>query len=117
MAAYFTRTGAASAPTVPTLVAVQLVTSGTNYPVQLTDYYIGCNGTGITVTLPIGSTVPTGKVYVIKDESGLATSSPAYRFTLLGSGSDTIDGGPSAQILTGYSAITVLWTGNLWSVI
>lgn len=50
---------------------------------MLTDYYIGCNGTGITVTLPLGATVPIGKVYVIKDESGLATSNPAYRFTLL----------------------------------
>jgi len=114
MAAYFSRTGGGLIPPPP--VPVQSVTSGT-YNVQVTDYYIGCNGTGITVTLPLGSTVPTGKVYVIKDESGLATSSPAYRFTLLGSGSDTIDGGPSAQILTGYSAITVLWTGSLWSVI
>ena len=116
MAAYFSRTGGASAPTVPTLVSVQPVTSG-NYPVQLTDYYIGCNGTGITVTLPLGLTVPIGKVYVIKDESGLATSSPAYRFTLLVSGSNTIDGGPRATIITSYSAITVLWTGSLWSII
>jgi len=91
--------------------------SGPSIQVQLTDYYIGCNGTGITVTLPLGSTVPTGKIYVIKDESGLATSSPSYRFTLLVSGSNTIDGGPSAQIITGYSAITVLWTGSLWSII
>lgn len=114
MAAYFSRTGGASVPTVPTLVPVQEVTSG-NYYIRLTDYYIGCNGTGITVTLPLGSTVPTGKVYVIKDEHGTGNSS--YRITVTTSGSNTIDGGPSAQILTGYSAITVLWTGSLWSVI
>jgi hypothetical protein len=116
MAAYFSRIGGSLAPTAPTLVPVQEVTSG-NYNVQLTDYYIGCNGTGINVTLPLGSTVPTGKIYIVKDESGLATSSPSYRFTLLVSGSNTIDGGPSAQIITGYSAITVLWTGSLWSII
>jgi hypothetical protein len=116
MAAYFSRTGGASAPTVPTLVAVQEVTSG-NYNVQLTDYYIGCNGTGITVTLPLGSTVPTGKVYVIKDESGLINGNSSYRINVATSGSNTIDGGPNARILTGYSAITVLWTGSLWSII
>ena len=108
----------ATGPTGPVFSpsSVKSVTSGT-YQVLSTDFYIGCNGTGITVTLPLGSLVNHGQMFVIKDESGLATSSPAYRFTVLGSGSNTIDGGSRAQILTGYSAITVLWTGILWSII
>lgn len=116
MAAYFSRTGSASAPTVPTLVPVQEVTSG-NYYVQLTDYYIGCNGTGITVTLPLGSTVPTGKVYVIKDESGLITNNASYRFTVATSDSNKIDGSSSLTVITSYTGLDVIWTGSTWSII
>jgi hypothetical protein len=114
MAAYFSRTGGASAPTVPTLVPVQLVTSG-NYIVQLTDYYIGCNGTGITVTLPLGATVPTGKVYVIKDESGLITGNSSYRITV--TGSNAIDGQSSLTVVTSFTGLSILWTGTNWSII
>ena len=116
MAAYFSRTGGASAPTVPTLVPVQLVTTG-NYNVQLTDYYIGCNGTGITVTLPLGSTVPTGKIYVIKDESGLITGNSSYRITIATSDSNTIDGQSSLTVVTSYTGLDILWTGSTWSII
>lgn len=116
MAAYFSRTGGASAPTVPTLVPVQEVTSG-NYNVQLTDYYIGCNGTGITVTLPLGATVPTGKIYVIKDESGLITGNSSYRINIATSGSNTIDSSSSLTIVTSYTSLNVLWTGSTWSII
>ena len=114
MAAYFSRSGGAPVSlSIPG--AVRKISA--SYAMSPTDFYIGCNGTGITVTLPAASSVTPGQIYIIKDESGLATSSPSYRFTLLVSGSDTIDGGPSATIVTGYSAITVLWTGSLWSII
>jgi hypothetical protein len=113
MAAYFSRTGGASAPTVPTLVPVQLVTSG-NYNVQLTDYYIGCNGAGITVTLPLGSTVPTGKIYVIKDESGLATT---RHITVAATSPNLIDGSATAILSINYISVTFLWTGSRWSII
>ena len=113
MAAYFSRTGGASAPTVPTLVPVQLVTSG-NYNVQLTDYYIGCNGTGITVTLPLGSTVPTGKVYQVKDESGTATTN---KITIAATSPNLIDGSPTVILSINYAAVTMLWTGTVWSII
>jgi hypothetical protein len=117
MAAYFTRSGGAYLPPLtPTIVPVKSVTSG-NYNIQLTDYYIGCNGTGITVTLPLGSTVPTGKVYFIKDESGLISGNSSYRITLNVSDANTIDGQSTLTIVTSYTAITVLWTGSFWSII
>jgi len=88
-----------------------------NYAAQPYDYYIGVNGTNVTVTLPLGSSVIQGKTYVIKDESGLITINSAYRFNIQTSGSDKIDGSTSLTLTTGYTAITVIWAGTFWSII
>lgn len=88
-----------------------------SYSAQVTDYYIGVNGTNVTVTLPTGNTTYVGKTYVIKDESGLVTPNSAYRFTVATSGSNTIDGSSSVTVTVSYTALTVLWTGSFWSII
>jgi hypothetical protein len=88
-----------------------------NHTVLLTDYYIGVNGTGVTVTLPLGSTVPSGKTYVIKDESGLVTPNSAYRFTIQRSGSDLIDASTSITVTVSFISLTFLWNGSSWSII
>jgi hypothetical protein len=97
------------------VVAVKKVTS--SYSVQLGDYYIGVNGTGIVITLPLGSSVATGKTYVIKDESGLVTPNSAYRFTIQGSGADLIDTSQNITVTVSFISLTFLWNGTGWSII
>ena len=88
-----------------------------NYAAQPYDYYIGVNGTNVTVTLPLGSSVVAGKTYVIKDESGLITSNTAYRITIATSGGNFIDGQTSITVTQSYTALTAFWTGTFWSII
>jgi len=89
----------------------------TSYAVTPTDYYIGVNGTGITVTLPLGSRLLTGKTYVVKDESGLITPNSSYQFTVASTSPNLIDGAASVTATTSYTALTFLWTGAFWSII
>jgi hypothetical protein len=87
----------------------------TNYVAGILDYYIGMNGTGpLTVTLPLGSTLPSGKTYYIKDESGSAL---VNNVTILATSPNLIDGSSSVLINRNYMALQVIWTGSLWSVI
>jgi hypothetical protein len=103
----FTRSGGAP-PALYTAVPVVRVT--TSYTALATDYYIGVNGAGVTVTLPLGSTTYPGKTYVVKGESG-------NTFNVQTSGPDRIDGSATVTATTGYTALTFLWAGSLWSVI
>jgi hypothetical protein len=108
-----------SAGTPPPWYGVNPIQSGisSNYAVAATDYYIGVNGTNVTVTLPIGTSVVQGKTYVIKDESGLITSDIAYRVTIATSGGNLIDGSASITITQSRTALTLFWTGLFWSII
>lgn len=110
----FTRSGGTPPPWYTQVPVVQVTA---NYSAQVTDYYIGVNGTGITVTLPLGSSTYIGKTFVIKDESGLVTPNSAYRFNIATSGSNTIDGSSSLTVTVSYTAVTVIWTGSFWSII
>jgi hypothetical protein len=107
-----------SAGTPPPWYGVNPIQTGvsSNYSAQPYDYYIGVNGTNVTVTLPVGASVVQGKTYIIKDESGLITSNTAYRVTVTRSGSDLIDGQTSFIIALNYGAVGVLWTGSFWSI-
>jgi len=97
------------------VVSVKKVTA--SYSVQLSDYYIGVNGTAVVITLPLGSSVATGKTYVVKDESGLVTPNSVYRFTIQGSGSDLIDASTSITVTVSFISLTFLWNGTRWSII
>jgi len=88
-----------------------------NYAAQPYDYYIGVNGTNVTVTLPVGTSVVQGKTYVIKDESGLISGDAAYRVTIATSGGNLIDGSASITVTQSYTALTIFWTGSFWSII
>jgi hypothetical protein len=112
MAAYFTRTG--GSPFFPPSSIKQV---SSNYSIQPTDFYIGVNGTGVTVTLPDGSTINTGQSYVIKDESGLINTNSAYRITINTPDSKTIDGSVSLTVVNSWTSVTLLWTGLTWSII
>jgi hypothetical protein len=88
-----------------------------SYSAQVTDYYVGVNGTGVIVTLPLGSTTYVGKTFVVKDESGLVTPNSSYRFSVEATSPNTIDGSSSVTVTVSYTALTFLWTGTFWSII
>jgi hypothetical protein len=101
------------------VVVSQVVTNQTtSYTASSSDYYIGMSGGG-TVTLPQGATLTRGKVYNIKDESGLAGTNTAYNIVIQMSGSDTIDGQSNAYIQLAWTSVNLMWTGanNKWSFI
>jgi len=95
------------------VLAVTHVTSG-SYSVLASDYYIGCDGSGITIVLPLGSTISTGKQYIIKDESGNALLN---NVTINPTSPDLIDGNSTIRLYTNYMSLTLLWTGSRWSII
>jgi len=88
----------------------------TSYAVTPTDYYIGVNGTGITVTLPLGSRLLLGKTYVVKDESGEISVNALYRVTVATTSPDLVDGQKGLIIALNYGAVNILWTGTSWSI-
>jgi len=92
-----------------------VTSQSTTYAASVNDTYIGMSNGG-TVTLPLGSSVPVGKTYIIKDESGQAAS-PAYHITVQTSDSNTIDGNSSFIIVVNYVSVTLLWTGSRWSIV
>jgi len=108
-----------SAGTPPPWYGVNPIQTGisSNYTAQPYDYYIGVNGTNVTVTLPLGSSLVQGKTYVIKDESGLITGNTAYRITIATSGGNQIDGQTSVTVTQSFTALTLFWTGTFWSII
>ena len=85
-----------------------------SYGAQVTDYYIGVNGVGVTVTLPIGASLNPGKTYFIKDESGVAL---VNNITVASTVPNLIDGSASVLINRNYMALQVIWTGTFWSII
>jgi hypothetical protein len=89
-----------------------------NYTILVTDSFIGVDTstTAITLTLPLGSTVPLGKIITVKDESSNAKRRPV---TINTSGSDTIEGGveTSVKIRIDDFSVDIQWTGNEWSIV
>lgn len=108
-----------SSGTPPPWYGVNPIQTGisSNYNAQPYDYYIGVNGTNVTVTFPLGSSLVQGKTYVVKDESGLASNNPLYRVTVATTSPNTIDGSASVVMTRGYEALTFFWTGTFWSII
>lgn len=68
-----------------------VVSTSENYTITSTDYYIGINTVGgsLTVTLPSAASVGAGKTYVIKDIGGAVDTNVGFVAAV---GSDTIDG-------------------------
>jgi hypothetical protein len=84
-----------------------------NYTALTSDYYIGVNGAR-KVTLPLGSSIPIGKSYVVKDEAGNAS---VTAILLQAAGSDLIDGNSNITMALNNISLTTLWTGTRWSLI
>ena len=115
LSSYIPNPMATASVVVSSVASAQTVTP---YTALSTDYYIG-RAFGGTIIIPQGATLTTGKVYVIKDESGLAGTNAAYNITIQMSGADTIDGQTSASIQLAWTSVSLMWTGaaNKWSFI
>lgn len=85
--------------------------------VAVEDYYVGidCSLASKTVNLPAASSVEAGKMYVIKDESGDATTNP---ISIVADGTDLIDGSGTDSLVVDYESVTLVCNGvNEWYVI
>jgi hypothetical protein len=67
-------------------------------------------GGAVTVTLP--SSMPTGKVFVIKDDGSAGSNA----ITIATAGSETIDGAASIQIISAYGAANLMFDGSNYLV-
>ena len=93
--------------------AIQVTTA--THTIKLTDYYIGVNYNGVaTITLP--ASAPTGKTFVVKDESGNAGKGFYRRIVVVGSGSDKIDNEDSAAINIDNGSLQFIYR-NGWRII
>ena len=115
LSSYIPNPMATASVVVSSVASAQTVTP---YTALSTDYYIG-RALGGTIIIPQGATLTPGKVYVVKDESGLAGTNAAYNITIQMSGADTIDGQTSASIQLAWTSVSLMWTGaaNKWSFI
>lgn len=67
-----------------------------------------------TITLPQASAVSAGRIYILKDASGLSNTNP---ITVNRSASDTIDGATSLTIASNYSSTWLIGDGtSAWYV-
>ena len=91
-------------------ISVNRVSKNANYTATKTDTIIGvdCSGGAKTITLPTAGTI-NGKVYIIKDESGDASSN---NITVATEGSETIDGANTKTINSDYGVLRIYSDGT-----
>ena len=96
---------------------VLIHTAAGDVTVAVTDHIIVVNktsGAATAVNLPAGSTVDTGKIYIVKDGKGDAGTN---NITIDGDSAETIDGQTTRVINQNYEATTVVWNGTEWNII
>jgi hypothetical protein len=81
-----------------------------------TDYhFIGVDTTvqPVTITLPKGANISSGKLLVIKDEGGNASTNP---ITVTTSDGTKIDGNGGVSLVADYASISVYYNGSGWHI-
>ena len=81
-----------------------------------TDYhFIGVDTANqpVTITLPSGLDISSGKILLIKDEGGNAATN---NITVSTSDGSTIDGSPSISLDSDYAAINIYYNGSGWHI-
>ncbi len=89
--------------------------AGATYTTLVSDYYIGCTGTGSTdqaIELSTASETE-GRVVVVKDESGNASG---HNITVSTEGATTIDGGATVVLNGDYDSARFVFNGTNWGV-
>lgn len=84
-------------------------TTGINYTVLSDDYVVEATSGGITLTLPTAVGIQ-GKILVLKNSS-------SGTVTIDGDGTETIDGGLTADLETQYESITIISNGSNWVIV
>jgi len=83
--------------------------------VSESDYYLGVNSAAaVTLNLPDAASAGSGKIYVIKDETGQAATNA---ITIDPFGAQLIDGQATYQINVNYESVSIMCDGNNWSII
>ena len=88
--------------------------SASPYTVLATDYYISCVSSGGTITIKLPNAPTTNRLFIIKDQSGDASTSNISVTTA--GGSVTIDGQTTYTLVSNYSAINLLFNGTSYEV-
>ena len=75
-------------------------------------FLVKCSTAGGAITVTLPSSMPTGKVFVIKDDGSAASNA----ITIATAGSETIDGAASVQIISAYGAANLMFDGSNYLV-
>ena len=104
-----TVSGATGNVTVSASGIANVNTRGTAVSTTLTatDDYVGATASGITLTLPLGT---TGQSYILKNEVGSGV------VTVAATGPNTIDGSASKN-MTANASITVVFRAGAWRIV
>jgi hypothetical protein len=96
-------------------VVSKYVTAGASpYSALATDYYISVSTASAVATVRLPDAPTTGRVFVIKDKSGNATT---YNITVTTvGGAVTIDGSTSFTIDANYGSISVIFNGTSYEI-
>ena len=88
-----------------------------SYTLSSSDYIVGVTAVsgGKTMTLPSAASVGVGKIFIIKDQSGLASGSDSI--TIAPTGSEKIDGESNYVISVPYESIMVVSNGSNWFIV
>lgn len=94
---------------------VRSVSTAVDYLALSTDFFIGVTDTSIvrTVSLPSVNDLPVGKLYVIKDKSGLAGTN---NIIVNPDGAELIDGQATFPINANYSSLSIITDGIGWYI-
>lgn len=96
------------------------ISVSSNYNVNASDNYIGCNATGgaVTLELPLASALNSGRCIVIKDEGG-SSSNALTRVFIAPQGTNKIDGiNSTLALLADYESVTLVCNGvDEWFII
>ena len=98
-------------PGVSKLYVVASTTSA--YTASSTDDFIALNSSGGSYTVKLDPSPSTGKLVIVKDVNGTTSTNPV---TLSGNGK-TIDGYSTFIFSGDYTSLTLVYTGQNWSIV
>ena len=106
---------ATTAGNVKTDEASKIVSWSEDRTAQTDYHFIGVDTTAqpVTITLPRGADIPSGKILLIKDEGGNASNNAITVTTNDGS---TIDGNAGVSLVADYASISVYFNGTGWHI-
>jgi len=84
------------------------------YTVLTTDQFLACQTSGGTISILLPNSPAIGRVIIVKDSNGAASTSNITITTV--SGSINIDGQTSVSILSNYGSLNLVWDGSAYEI-